>query len=113
MKKNKPLEKDIQRQICDWLHEKNYFFWRSNNIPVFGRNNAGERTFRSLPKYTPRGLPDIVILHKGKFIAVEVKRPGAHLRPEQEKFGDNCMENGGIYLIITSLDELKQEPLLQ
>jgi hypothetical protein len=101
-----PLEKDIQRTICEYLALKKFFFWRSNNIPVFGKNNAGAKTFRSLPKFTPRGLPDIIILHKGKFIAVEVKRPGAPLRPEQGEFGMKCELNGGFYRIVHSLEEI-------
>jgi len=105
--KSKVLEKDIQREICDYLHDNGYFFWRSNNIPVFGMNNGGKRTFRSLPKYTPRGLPDIICVFKGKFIALEVKRPGALLRPEQEEFGVRCVLNGGLYHVVRSLEEVK------
>lgn len=102
-----PLEKDIQRTICEYLALKKYFFWRSNNIPVFGKNNAGEKRFRSLPKYTPRGLPDIIIVHKGKFVAIEVKRPGALLRPEQKEFGIKCVLSGGLYKIVHSLEEVQ------
>jgi hypothetical protein len=101
-----PLEKDIQRAICEYLEFKKYFFWRSNNIPVFGENNAGHRTFRALPKYTPRGLPDIILVHKGKFVAIEVKRPSAKLRPEQEEFALRCITNGVEYWKVTSLGEL-------
>lgn len=95
-----PLEKDIQRTICDWLCLKGYFFWRSNNIPVFGMNNGGKMTFRALPKYTPKGLPDIMVIHKGKFIALEIKRKKAKQTFEQEIFGKKLIENGGIYYIL-------------
>lgn len=103
----KKLEKDIQREICQYLEGEKYFFWRSNNIPVFGMNNGGKRTFRSLPKYTPRGLPDIMLLHAGKFLAFEVKRPGEKLRPEQETFRARCAEVGVDYYVVTSLNEVK------
>ncbi len=103
---NKPkLEKDIQREICEWLQEKGYFFWRSNNIPVFGMNNGGRRTFRTLPKFTPRGLPDIICIFNGHFIAFEVKRPGCKLRPEQVDFRENCINNGGLYYCVTSIEQ--------
>lgn len=102
------LEKDIQRTICEYLSVKKYFFWRSNNIPVFSTNNAGKRTFRSLPKFTPRGLPDIIVIYKGQFIALEIKRPKAKLRPEQADFGSKCIENGGKYFILHSLEELQE-----
>jgi hypothetical protein len=59
-----------------------------------------------LPKFTPRGLPDITIIHKGKFIAVEVKREGAKLRTEQAEFGVNVVKNGGEYYVVHSLHEM-------
>ena len=70
----KKLEKDIQREICDWLQESGFFFWRNNTVPVFQRDKYGAR-FRKLPKYTPAGLPDIIVIHNGKFISLEVKVP--------------------------------------
>lgn len=102
----KPLEKEIQNEILEWLDKREIFFWRCNNIPVFSKSNDGHRRFRSLPKYTPRGLPDIIIIHKRNFIAIEVKRPGGKIRPEQLSFGDRVEANGGHYFIVTSLNEM-------
>jgi hypothetical protein len=102
-----PLEKDIQRQICEWLQLKKYFFWRANNIPVYGKNNAGNKTFRSLPKFTPRGLPDIMLINKGIFVAIEVKRPGMKLRPEQADFGLKCVENNARYYVVSSIEDVE------
>jgi hypothetical protein len=101
-----PLEKDIQRAICDYLFVNGYFFWRSNNIPVFGRSNDGQKRFRALPKYTPKGLPDIIVIRGGRFIALEVKRPDCELRPEQKEFREKCYLNGGDYYVVHSVDEL-------
>lgn len=105
----KILEKDIQRAICDWLALGNYFFWRSNNTPVYGasgRNHDGAMRFRALPKYTPRGLPDIIVIHRGKFVALEVKRPGQKLRPEQADFGMRTVVAGGEYHKVCSLKDV-------
>jgi hypothetical protein len=101
------LEKDVMREVCERLTEMGLFFWRSNNVPVFSRNNGGKMAFRSLPKYTPRGLPDIMLIINGHFIALEIKRPGINfLRPEQETYRDQLMQHGGDYYVITSVDEL-------
>lgn len=102
-------ESDIQRDICDYLHACNYFFWRSNNIPVFGR---------ALPKYAARGLPDICILWRGVFIGLEVKRPKSDMREAngrkvregtlskfQDEFGAKIMFNDGEYALVRSLEE--------
>lgn len=106
--KKLPLEKDIQRECCEWLDKEGFFFWRSNNIPVFGQNNGGNRTFRSMGKYSPKGIPDIILIYNGKFIALEIKRPKAKLRPDQEVFQARCADNGAKYFVIHSLDELKE-----
>jgi hypothetical protein len=77
---------------------------------VFAKNNAGKYMYRSLPKYTPRGLPDIIVVAQGKFIAIEVKRPGAKLRKEQAEFGCRVIREGGTYIVATDLEDLKQVP---
>ena len=101
----KKLEKDIQREICDWLFAQGYFFWRSNNVPIFDKKRMA---FRALPKYTPRGLPDIMIIEKGKFIALEVKVPDFWKYTDAQKaIKEKIIDNGGYYFLVTSLDEAK------
>lgn len=103
-------ETQIQREICEYLSAKKYFFWRTNNIPVMGR---------ALPKFTPRGLPDIMMVHSGKLITFEVKRQGSEierepngravrtgmLTPQQADWGIALEDNGGKYFCVRSLDE--------
>lgn len=102
-----PLEKDVQNTICEYLKLHNYFFWRNNNTPIFGKNNGGKMTYRAMGKYAMKGLPDIIIIFKGKFIGIEVKRQGINaLRPEQQAFQDTCIAHGAIYLVVHSLEEL-------
>ncbi len=100
-------ETEIQREICDWLNDQNYFFWRSNNVPVWT-----DGKFRAMPKYSPKGLADIIILAQGQFIALEVKRPKGFTNPkqkmEQADFGNKVKSHGGFYFIVTSLDEVKK-----
>ena len=94
-------ESVIVREVCDYLKERGIFFWRSNNIPVFGR---------SLPKYTPKGLPDIFAIIRGHCIGIEVKRPtgedgdrerngrkvrGGKLSPFQAEFGTKLRHYAG------------------
>lgn len=101
----KILEKDIQRVICDYLSAKNIFFWRSNNVPVFSQGR-----FRAMPKYSPKGLPDILCVHSGKFIGIEVKRPKGYTNPkqvvDQKNFKENLESNGGFYYTVFSLEDV-------
>lgn len=102
----KKLEKDIQREICDWLFSQGFFFWRSNNMPVF---DSKRMKYRALPKYTPRGLPDIMIIEKGKFIGLEVKVPDYwKYTDDQIAIKEKIIENGGYYCLVTSLEETKK-----
>lgn len=104
-----PLEKEVQNTICEYLVAKEFFFWRNNVIPVFGRNNGGKMAFRSMGKYSMKGLPDIIIIKNGKFVGVEVKRQGiTALRPEQENFKNLCIKNNTYYIVVHSLEELIQ-----
>lgn len=103
----KRLEKDILREICEWLQEHGYFFWRSNNIPVFGMSNDGVRRFRAMPKYSLKGLPDIMIISKGKLIGIEVKREGLGLKPEQEKIRKEFFKNGAFYFLCSNVSDIR------
>lgn len=97
----KILEKDIQREICEWLHASSYFFWRQNTIPVFENGH-----FRALPKYTPRGLPDIMIISQGRMIGLEVKVPDYwKYTDDQKAIRDKFLANGAVYALVTSLSE--------
>ena len=100
----KKLEKDIQREICDWLAIRGIFFWRQNTIPVFEKGH-----FRALPKYTPRGLPDILILSSGKFLGLEVKVPDYwKYTADQKAIKEKFITNGGYYSLVTSLEEAQE-----
>lgn len=104
-------EVDVMREICEWLAEMDLVFWRMNNIPALKMSAGGQRIFRSLPKYTPRGLPDIcVVLPKGKFVAIEAKREGAKLKPQQAEWGSKLVTHtAGVYIVAHSLLELKEK----
>lgn len=105
----RPLEVDIQNAICEVLMYRGIFFWRSNNIPVFGKNKSGNWTYRSMGKYAVRGVPDIICIHNGKFIGLEVKRDKkSPLSEYQETFRDNLITNGGYYYVLTSTNDLLQ-----
>lgn len=107
-------ESDLLSACLQWLHLKGIFCWRQNQgaIPL---KNGGYRKFVGL-----KGVSDILgILPQtvrlggeerpvtfGNLLAVETKRPGEKLRPEQEEFLRRVNEQGGIGLCIHSVSEL-------
>lgn len=101
-------ENEIQNEIFDYLLKKNVFFWRANNVPVYGKNNAGKYMYRALPKHTPKGIPDIIAIHEGVVFCLEVKREGARLSEHQAHFGIKVLENGGIYAVVRSVNDVQK-----
>lgn len=104
----KKLEKDIQREVCEWLQSEGFFFWRNNNVPIFGRSNDGIKRFRAMPKYTPKGLPDVFVLDNGEFYGLEIKREGGRISPEQRVMQESFKKNGAHYHFVFSLNDVKE-----
>lgn len=101
--KLKVLEKDVQASCFQYLAMKKVFFFRLNNMPVYTDGH-----FRRLPEHTPRGLPDCVVIIKGKFIGLEFKGSVGKLSPEQIEVCRNIVRAGGDYYLIRSIDDLQK-----
>lgn len=98
----KPLEKEVQLAICDYLAIKNYFFWRQNTFAVPTKSGG----FRAMPKYSMNGVPDIILIIDGIFWGLEVKRPGGKQSDNQKFFEEKCIKSGAHYHLVSSLDEV-------
>lgn len=59
-----------------------------------------------MPKYTMRGIPDIIVVHEGSFIGIEVKRDKGVLSEYQKEFKSLCENNGATYFMVKSLDDV-------
>lgn len=97
------LEKDIQRSILDYLALKRVFHWRNNTGAFKGEHNGKTR----FVKYGTLGSPDIFALHKGILYGIEVKRPGGKQTEGQRLFEFDMTQNGGVYRIAQSIDDIK------
>lgn len=56
-----------------------------------------------------RGVPDILVCYKGKFIAIEVKTLGNKPSPLQIYNLDGIRESGGIAFVAFSVEDVKKE----
>lgn len=96
----KITETEVQNQIIDWLCLKQIFNWRQNTMGVY----MGDGKFRKAPA---TGVSDILgILKNGRFLAIEVKRPGGKATPEQLEFIENINSNGGLAFVADNLDKV-------
>jgi len=53
------------------------------------------------------GIPDILCCIDGKFIGIEVKMPGKTASPLQLANGDLIESAGGLFLVATSVEEVR------
>lgn len=104
MSKAGPTEHEIQSQILDWLRIEKIFHYR-NNTGAFSGEYKGKRWFARFGK---KGAPDIVAVHRGLYIGIEVKRPGKPLSPEQEAFRCELESHKGIYVWATKLEDVQE-----
>lgn len=79
---------------------------------VLFRNNTGSlqaKNGRWVQFGLCKGSSDLIgwRVSDGKFVALEVKRPGKSPTKEQTNFIDNVLSAGGIAGVVTSIEDLK------
>jgi hypothetical protein len=97
-------ESDIQRSLLQFLSLKKIFHFRVHQSNARASGNKVIHT-----AVHTRGVPDIILVIDGKFIAVEVKTLRGRLSPDQEIFKKNCEVNNAEYWVIRSVDELVEK----
>jgi hypothetical protein len=100
-------EGEVLKSVCEYLALKRHFFFRSNNIPPVQRFKDGSMTFRRLPAYSVKGIPDIICIREGRFIGIECKAANGRLSPDQVVFEQLCIRNGGVYIVARSIDDVR------
>lgn len=85
------LEKDIQTKILNFINSQPGCY----AVKVTGG------------LYQKGGISDILACVKGRYVAIEVKRPGERLTPLQESFLAKVVYTGGRAFVATSVEEVK------
>jgi hypothetical protein len=98
------LEQHLQKQILDYL--------RFKGIPCYKHQNAGIRKPDGgyIPTHT-RGVSDIIgcLPKTGRFLAIEVKRPGNKPTAEQQQFINMINAAGGLAFVARSVEEVEEQ----
>lgn len=104
-------ESNIQQQIYIWFN--NTFCLKNHNprsiifaVPNGGTRNAREALTLKLTGLLP-GVSDLIVIHNGKVIFVEVKLPSNKQQSVQIDFQKRITEQGLNYHIVHSLEEFK------
>ena len=89
-------EKQIQKQIEDYLRKSGWFVIPEPHVP-------------RKPKYNfvgTKGRSDTLTIRSGEFAAIEIKRPGGKPTPEQEAFLANVRGQGFIAFVAYGLEDV-------
>lgn len=99
-----PKEREIQKQILEYLNLIGWSAWRFNS----GATKTPGGGFVRFN--TARGCSDVIgIIPGGWFLAIEVKRPGNKPTPLQQAWLDEVREAGGLALVAVSVDDLRTQ----
>jgi len=101
-----PLEKEphIVQGIVQYLKLSGFIVWRQNT----GATKFTDRTGREqMVRFGFPGLSDVLgILPDGRFLAIEVKKPGGRVSPEQKAFLEAATMNKALAFVAFSADEV-------
>lgn len=102
-----PLESEVQRNVLLWLKLHGIRHWRSN---TGGAMLAGKGGRPRPVRFGEPGAPDIMgILHpSGRFIGIEVKRPGGKLTAHQQLWHEAARAAGALMIVASSVEDLEQ-----
>lgn len=106
-------EKQLQDLMIQWLnsHAK-VFVWKQNQGKTIREYTLKTGPFKGT-KHTHAfrsagvdGISDIIGMVEGRFIAIEVKKPGEKPRPDQYAYLDRVVLAGGVGLWVSSMGDL-------
>lgn len=99
-----PTEAQTQRAILDYLLARGHYVWRNNTGMFTGEYKGRKRFIRAGLK----GSADIIGVERvsGQLIAIEVKRRGGKIRPEQLEFIAEITRRRGLAFVAYSLDDV-------
>ena len=84
-------EGQIQKEVKQYLQWTGWFVFKNH---------------QTLGSY--KGISDLTAMKKGRTLWIEIKRPKGKLSQHQENFKDHVEKCGGEYLVIHSLEEIRE-----
>lgn len=97
-----PNEKETQKAILEYLKTIGALPIKIYNGGIY--DPSSQKYF--FPYQTQRGVSDIIVCYKGKFIAIEVKSPLKKPTPYQIQFLHEVERAGGIGIWTDNIDKI-------
>lgn len=102
-------EKQIEKMILQYLFLlPNCFAWKEDGQGVVVGTGSNKRMLKISGRYRVKGKSDILGIYNGKFIAIEVKKPGGRVSKDQENFIAAIKAVGGHGCVAYSLDDARK-----
>jgi len=99
----KVLEKDIKKAIVEFLE----YHPQCEVFPTLTGGMYNPKTGAYRPTMTKAGTPDLLCCFKGKFLAIEIKRPKGKLTTPQQQALQKIENAGGLALVARSIEDVK------
>jgi Holliday junction resolvase len=99
-------EQGILNSILEYLAIKHVLAIHVRNSGAIIQREG--KTFFGKPKASQRGVADVICVHKGTPIAIEVKTESGVVSPYQLDWADRWQEAGGQYLIARDVREVQK-----
>lgn len=100
-------ERDIQKQIAEYLTLLGGMVIRTNSGGMRLKNRNGSD--RYVRFNNQQGCADLIVCLRGRFVAVEVKRPGNRPTANQELFAERVHRAQGVAVVASSVEELAEQ----
>jgi hypothetical protein len=101
--KNTISERSIQYDVLDYFNkQKDTFAIQINNRPAY---DPIRKSFVKLPKYSPKGTPDVLVHIKEKMFWCEIKRADGKQSIEQVGFQKKMFDMGIGYYLVRSVED--------
>lgn len=105
--KLKISEANVKIAVYQYLTTKNYFWWPSKTVGVY----SAKRGCRLKDPWLRLGVSDILMLWGGALFAIELKGSHGYQSKAQKEFEAKIKSEGGIYLLVRSIDDLQRAGL--
>jgi len=90
-----------------WLNKNGWYAWKVQNGAIY---DAKTGSYRKLSQFHVRGISDaIAVSDSGVVVFIEFKNETGRQSKDQENFERQIKKRKGNYLLVRSIDELKEK----
>jgi len=101
-RKESAIERDILRYLNDGGR---CYAWKVHSVGVF---DSGSGSYRKSSPFAVNGISDVIAIRDGQVLFLEIKTPHGKQSQDQIKFQKAIRSKGGVYEILTSVDDAEE-----